>query len=162
MDFTLELLHFAEREANTAAVYDAPRVSAVLNALRAQDLGAHGIADNTLPLSSGGAMLPGVFLGASEDIFGSVGIADIQIQNELGVQAMALDNRECDQNTDVLAASSMAPRPVSSPPSQAPIWTARTLPTCPPTSTSAPMPTWHRLPWTAAKLRWATSSVLQW
>ncbi|GAA4220457.1 2',3'-cyclic-nucleotide 2'-phosphodiesterase (5'-nucleotidase family) [Sagittula marina] len=105
MDFTLELLHFAARKANTAAVCDAPRLSAVLNDLRAQDLGANGIADNTLTLSSGDVILPGVFLGASEDIFGSAGIGDIQIQNELGVQAMALENRECDQNTDVLAAA---------------------------------------------------------
>lgn len=102
-DFTLELLHFTDQEAASAAVQDAPNLSAVLNALRAEDLGADGLADNTLVLSSGDAFLPGIFFESGAAAFGSVGIADIQIQNELGVQAMALGNHEFDLGTDVLA-----------------------------------------------------------
>ncbi|MGD1859271.1 MAG: choice-of-anchor I family protein [Leptolyngbyaceae cyanobacterium] len=94
--FTLELLHLADQEAGAAAVQDAPRLSAVLNALKAQDLGDDGLADNTLVLSSGDAIIPGLFFDASEAVFGTAGIADIQIQNELGIQAIALGNHEFD------------------------------------------------------------------
>lgn len=102
-DFTLELLHFTDQEAATAAIVDAPNLSAVLNALRAQDLGDDGIADNTLTLSSGDAYIPGVFFDASEAALGSAGIADIQIQNELGVQAIAFGNHEFDFGTGLVA-----------------------------------------------------------
>ncbi|WP_300015073.1 ExeM/NucH family extracellular endonuclease [uncultured Roseobacter sp.] len=101
--FTLELLHIADQEASSGAVVDAPNLSAVLNALRAQDLGDDGVADNTLTLSSGDAIIPGVFFDASEAVFGSAGIADIQIQNELGIQAIALGNHEFDFGTETLA-----------------------------------------------------------
>ncbi|MBO9420314.1 bifunctional metallophosphatase/5'-nucleotidase [Labrenzia sp. R4_2] len=102
--FTLELLHFADQEASAAAVSDAPNLSAVLNALRAQDLGSDGVVDNTLTLSSGDAFIPSLFFDASEAVFGTAGIADIQIQNELGVQAIALGNHEFDFGTSDLAA----------------------------------------------------------
>ncbi|MEO1196803.1 MAG: ExeM/NucH family extracellular endonuclease [Pseudomonadota bacterium] len=101
--FTLELLHFADQEAAAAAVADAPNLSAVLNALQAQDLGNDGLADNTLILSSGDAIIPGLFFDASASVFGAAGIADIQIQNELGVQAMALGNHEFDLGTRTLS-----------------------------------------------------------
>ncbi|WP_420338972.1 5'-nucleotidase C-terminal domain-containing protein [Roseibium sp.] len=101
--FTLELLHFTDQEAGAAAVTDAPNLSAVLNALRDQDLGDDGVADNTLTLSSGDAFIPGIFYDASETVFGAGGIADIQIQNELGVQAIALGNHEFDFGTEDLA-----------------------------------------------------------
>ncbi len=101
--FTLELLHIADQEASSAAVVDAPNLSAVLNALRDQDLGNDGVADNTLTLSSGDAIIPGIFFDASEAVFGSAGIADIQIQNELGIQAIALGNHEFDFGTGTLA-----------------------------------------------------------
>ena len=101
--FTLELLHVADQEAGAAAVQDAPRLSAVLNALKAQDLGDDGIEDNTLVLSSGDAFIPGLFYEASGPVFGTGGIADIQIQNELGFQAIALGNHEFD----------FGPRPLS-------------------------------------------------
>ena len=102
-DFTLELLHLADQEASTSAIQDAPRLSAVLNALRAEDLGGDGIADNTLTLSSGDAIIPGVFFEASEAAFGAPGIADVQIQNELGIEAIALGNHEFDFGTETLA-----------------------------------------------------------
>ncbi|WP_305986079.1 5'-nucleotidase C-terminal domain-containing protein [Roseibium sp. MMSF_3544] len=101
--FTLELLHFADQEANAATIDNIDNLSGVLNALRAEDLGNDGIADNTLTLSSGDAIIPGLFFDASEAVFGSQGIADIQIQNELGVQAIALGNHEFDLGTGLLA-----------------------------------------------------------
>ena len=93
--FTLNLLHFADQEAGTRAVTDAPNFSGVLNVLRDEDVGA----DATLTLSSGDAFIPGLFYDASAAVFGSAGIADIQIQNELGVQAIALGNHEFDFGT---------------------------------------------------------------
>ena len=102
-DFRLELLHVTDQEASSAAVGDAPRLSAVLNALRAEDLGDDGLPDNTLTLSSGDAFIPSPFFSASEAVFGSEGIADIQIQNELGFQAIALGNHEFDLGTETLA-----------------------------------------------------------
>ena len=103
MTFTLELLHFADQEANAATIDNIDNLSAVLNALRAEDLGADGVIDNTLTLSSGDAIIPGLFFDASEAVFGSAGIADIQIQNELGVEAIALGNHEFDLGTGLLA-----------------------------------------------------------
>ncbi|WP_253159732.1 bifunctional metallophosphatase/5'-nucleotidase [Stieleria tagensis] len=102
-DFTLELLHIADQEAAVAAIQDAPRMSAVLTSLRNQDLGNDGQIDNTLTLSSGDAFIPGLFYDASAAAFGSGGIADIQIQNELGIQAIALGNHEFDFGTANLA-----------------------------------------------------------
>jgi len=102
-NFTLELLHVTDQEASSPAVFDAPNLSAVLNALRAQDIGADGLPDNTLTLSSGDAFIPGLFYDAAAAVYGSAGIADIQIQNELGFQAIALGNHEFDFGTGVLA-----------------------------------------------------------
>jgi predicted extracellular nuclease/2',3'-cyclic-nucleotide 2'-phosphodiesterase (5'-nucleotidase family) len=101
--FTLELLHLSDQEASSAAVIDAPYLSAVLNALRAQDVGNDGLEDNTLTLASGDLFIPGVFFSASQTVFGSVGLADIQIQNELGIQASSLGNHDFDLGTGVLA-----------------------------------------------------------
>lgn len=102
-DFTLEILHAADQEAGIPALEDAPRFSAVLSALQAQDLGDDGVDDNTLVLSSGDAILPGLFFSASEEVLGGAGRADILIQNELGFQAIALGNHEFDLGTAFLA-----------------------------------------------------------
>ncbi len=101
--YTLEILHIADQEASTGAIVDAPNLSAVLNALRDEDLGGDGLPDNTLTLSSGDAFIPGVFFDASEEAFGFGGIADIQIQNELGIEAIALGNHEFDFGTRTLS-----------------------------------------------------------
>ena len=101
--FTLELLHIADQEAGSASVIDAPNLSAVLNALRMQDLFDDGLSDNTLTLSSGDAIIPGIFYDASAAVFGTAGIADIQIQNELGIQAIAFGNHEFDFGTQTIA-----------------------------------------------------------
>ncbi len=102
-DFTLELFHFADQEGNIDALEDAPRLSGVLNALEAEDIGDDGEADNTLILSSGDAFIPGVFFSASFNTYGGEGRADIMIQNELGVQAVALGNHEFDKGAAALA-----------------------------------------------------------
>ncbi|MGB7086762.1 MAG: 5'-nucleotidase C-terminal domain-containing protein, partial [Phormidesmis sp.] len=93
--FTLQLLHLADQEAAIPAIEDAPRASAVINALQ-DDF------ENTLILSSGDAFIPGVFFNASENVYGGPGRADILIQNELGIQAIALGNHEFDRGTAVL------------------------------------------------------------
>ncbi|MCR9126592.1 MAG: choice-of-anchor I family protein [Rhodobacteraceae bacterium] len=102
-NFRLELLHIADQEASAAAVTDAPNLSAVINALRAEDLGADGVADNTITLSSGDAFIPGLFYDASGPVYGTAGIADIEIQNQLGIQAIAFGNHEFDFGTEALA-----------------------------------------------------------
>lgn len=103
-DFTLELLHVGDQEAGANAVFDAPNLSAVMNALEAQDLGDDGRSEATIRLSSGDAFIPGLFYSASEALFGAAGVADIQIQNELGFAAIALGNHEFDNGTAALAA----------------------------------------------------------
>lgn len=94
--FTLEVLHLADQEAPILAIQDAPRASAIMNALESQDLGNDGIPDNTIRLSSGDAFIPGLFFDASVDAFGSGGIADFQIQNELEIDAISFGNHEFD------------------------------------------------------------------
>lgn len=101
--FTLEILHTADQEAGIPALDDIPNFSAVLNALKDQDIGDDGEPDNTLMLSSGDAIIPGLFFSASEDVFGGAGRADILIQNELGFQAIALGNHEFDLGTELVA-----------------------------------------------------------
>jgi 2',3'-cyclic-nucleotide 2'-phosphodiesterase (5'-nucleotidase family) len=103
-DFRLQLFHLADQEGNISALDDAPRLSGVLNALRAQDIDLDGIPGftNTLTLSSGDAWIPGLFYGASAQAYGAVGRGDVLIQNALGVQAIALGNHEFDQGTSVL------------------------------------------------------------
>ncbi|MEM1251156.1 MAG: choice-of-anchor I family protein [Cyanobacteria bacterium P01_H01_bin.21] len=102
-DFTLEILHAADQEAGIAALDDAPNFSAVLNALKAEDLGNDGEVDNTIVLSSGDAFIPGLVYEASEETLGAAGRADILIQNELGFDAIALGNHEFDNGTEDLA-----------------------------------------------------------
>jgi hypothetical protein len=104
--YTLEILHIADQEPLQAGagLSDIVNASAVMNALEQQDLGDDGVADNTLRLSSGDAVIPGLFYDASEAVFGAAGIADIQIQNELGIQAIAFGNHEFDKGPAELAA----------------------------------------------------------
>ena len=66
-DFTLQLFHAADQEAAVPALDDAPRFSAVLNALQSQDIDGDGVEGfaNTLVLSSGDAYIPGLFFSAS-------------------------------------------------------------------------------------------------
>ncbi len=102
--FTLQLFHLSDQEAGIAALNDADNLSAVLTALRAQDIDGDGSAGYgaTLTLSSGDAYIPGVFFSASAPLFGTPGVADILIQNELGIQAVSFGNHEFDQGTAIL------------------------------------------------------------
>ena len=102
--YTLQLFHFADQEAGIPAFDDAPRFSAVLNALKAQDIDNDGVpgSPNTLILSSGDAYIPGLFFSASETPYGALGRGDILIQNALGVQAIAFGNHEFDLGTQVI------------------------------------------------------------
>ncbi|MDS3860651.1 choice-of-anchor I family protein [Thermosynechococcaceae cyanobacterium BACA0444] len=102
--FTLQLLHVTDQEATTPNS-NITNLSAVLNALENQDADGNGAADytNTLRLSSGDAIIPGLFYDASGPVFGSRGIADIQIQNELGFHAIAFGNHEFDFGTAAIA-----------------------------------------------------------
>jgi 2',3'-cyclic-nucleotide 2'-phosphodiesterase (5'-nucleotidase family) len=103
--FRLQLFHAADQEGGVPALDDAPRFSAVLNALLQQDIDNNGIAGftNNLILSSGDAYIPGLFFNASQDVFGGPGRADILIQNELGFQAIAFGNHEFDLGTGIIA-----------------------------------------------------------
>jgi 2',3'-cyclic-nucleotide 2'-phosphodiesterase / 3'-nucleotidase / 5'-nucleotidase len=103
--FTLQLLHAADQEAGVLALDDAPNFSAVLNALKNEDVNGDGTPDyaNTLVLSSGDAYIPSPFFFASDTAFGGQGRGDILIQNELGFQAIAFGNHEFDLGTDIVA-----------------------------------------------------------
>ncbi|AIE73701.1 MULTISPECIES: choice-of-anchor I family protein [unclassified Synechocystis] len=103
--FTLQLFHASDQEGGVPALDDAPRFSAVLNALLQQDIDSDGVPGfaNNLILSSGDAYIPGLFFGASADVFGGLGRADILIQNQLGFQAIAFGNHEFDLGTGLIA-----------------------------------------------------------
>ncbi|MEH2264304.1 DUF4330 family protein [Nostoc sp.] len=103
--FTLQLLHTSDQEAGVPALKDAPNFSAVLNALKNQDVNRDGKPDypNTLILSSGDAYIPSPFLFASDTAFGGQGRGDILILNALGFGAIAFGNHEFDLGTAVVA-----------------------------------------------------------
>ena len=98
--FTLQLLHASDFEAGLAALEDAPRFSAVLNALK-DDY------PNTLILSSGDNYIPSPFIFAGSDPslndtpVGKAGIghANIEIHNQIGIQASAFGNHDFDLGT---------------------------------------------------------------
>jgi 2',3'-cyclic-nucleotide 2'-phosphodiesterase (5'-nucleotidase family) len=96
--FTLQILHASDLEASVAAVQDAPRFSAVINALRPQF-------PNTVVLSSGDNYIPSPFYNASADpsLRGrydrTPGKADMEILNAIGFEAAAFGNHEFDQGT---------------------------------------------------------------
>ena len=99
MTFTLQLLHAADQEAGIAALDDAPRFAAVLDALRTNGFGS----DGTLTLSSGDAYIPGPFFSGSDSALGGQGRGDILIQNALGFEAIAFGNHEFDLGPGLVA-----------------------------------------------------------
>ena len=99
MAFTLQLLHINDQQTTSLAVLDdIPRAEAILKAFQGS-----GAGDVTLTLSAGDTYLPGLFFAASADLYGHPGIADIQINNLLGVQANAIGNHEFDDGTEAFA-----------------------------------------------------------
>jgi 2',3'-cyclic-nucleotide 2'-phosphodiesterase (5'-nucleotidase family) len=100
MVFQLQLLHASDFEAGIEALDDAPRFSAVVNALKDDYT-------NTLILSSGDNYIPSPFLFAGGDPalantpvgVPGIGHADIEILNQIGIQASALGNHEYDLGT---------------------------------------------------------------
>ncbi len=102
--FTLQLLHASDQEAGGAAVEDAPRFSAILNALRAE------YPTHTLVVSSGDNWLPGPFYSAGEDnrltdLLGipGVGRADMVMLNAMRFQVSCFGNHEFDQGPAAIA-----------------------------------------------------------
>ncbi|NET59018.1 MAG: bifunctional metallophosphatase/5'-nucleotidase [Symploca sp. SIO2E6] len=95
--FTLQVLHASDFESGIEALEDVPRFSAVLNTLK-DDY------SNTLILSSGDNYIPSPFLFAGSDAslnntpVGEAGIghADIEILNQLGLQASTFGNHDFD------------------------------------------------------------------
>ncbi len=102
--FTLQLLHVSDIESGLQALDDAPRFSAVINALK-DDY------PNTLILSSGDNYIPSPFLFAGGDPslddtpVGEAGIghADIEILNQIGIQASTFGNHDFDLGTKEVA-----------------------------------------------------------
>lgn len=105
--FELQLLHATDQEGASAALVDAPNLSAVMNALE-DDF------ENTLIVSAGDLWLPGLFYSASAEIYGFTdeegdfegvpGIADLLINNAIGIEAAAFGNHEFDQGTGAIEA----------------------------------------------------------
>jgi 2',3'-cyclic-nucleotide 2'-phosphodiesterase (5'-nucleotidase family) len=105
-EFTLQILHASDMEADGEAVEYAPRFSAILNDLRSE------YPESTVVLSSGDNYLPGPFFSAGEstdkavkEAIGApaVGRADIALLNAMGFQASAMGNHEFDQGPAVIA-----------------------------------------------------------
>jgi 2',3'-cyclic-nucleotide 2'-phosphodiesterase (5'-nucleotidase family) len=112
-NFPLQILHVSDLEGGGGGgdavglgggdIGDAPRFSALVNALRSE------FPENTLVLSSGDNVLPGpVFAAAGDDEVGAVigeaglGRADIFMMNEMGFDASTVGNHEFDQGSDRL------------------------------------------------------------
>ncbi len=111
VDFTLQILHFADAEAGLLASETAPHLAAVLE-------GFEGAYANTLILSGGDSFIPGPFLNAGTDpsitpvlrnVFGNTALStafarpDIAIHNILGVEASAVGNHEFDLGSNVFS-----------------------------------------------------------
>ena len=101
--FTLQLLHAADLEGGVEALDNAPRFSAVLNALKAEEA-------NTVIVGAGDTYIPGAFFAAGNDpslrdVLGREGSgrADILMLNAMGFMASALGNHEFDLGTGTLA-----------------------------------------------------------
>ncbi|MEM7674472.1 MAG: bifunctional metallophosphatase/5'-nucleotidase [Myxococcota bacterium] len=95
-DFTLQILHMADGEARADAVLDAPRFSAVLDALRNEF-------PNTVTLSSGDNFIAGPWASVSDnsELAATIGIPaqyrpDIIMMNAMGFQASCIGNHEFD------------------------------------------------------------------
>ena len=100
--FRLQLLHAADMEGGIEALENAPRFSAVLNALKVE-------VENTVIIGAGDSYIPGPFFAAGNDrslrdVLGREGSgrADILMLNAMGFMAGALGNHEFDAGTGTL------------------------------------------------------------
>ena len=89
----LELFHLNDQQTTSNSVLDnIPGTTAVLNALRAQDISE----DISIFLASGDTYIPGNFQEASRSLYGARSLGEIEIQNQMGVDAIAVGNHEFD------------------------------------------------------------------
>jgi 5'-nucleotidase / UDP-sugar diphosphatase len=98
--FELQVLHIADMDSGGNLVENSQNISAVLSKFRAEK------PDNTVFLSSGDNYIPGSFFNASADTslqeelgVPSAGRGDIEILNQLGLDASAFGNHDFDQGT---------------------------------------------------------------
>jgi 2',3'-cyclic-nucleotide 2'-phosphodiesterase (5'-nucleotidase family) len=104
IDFTLQLLHFADGEAGLLASGTAPLLAALVD-------GFDDDYANTLILAGGDNFLPGPFLAAGTDATvaathnkgNNPGAADIEIHNRIGVEASTIGNHEFDLGTNAFS-----------------------------------------------------------
>ena len=93
MTYKLELFHINDQQTTSNSVLNnIPGLSAVLNALRQKDSGAN----HSLFIGSGDTYIPGNFSEASDALYGVRSLGELQIQNELGLDAIAVGNHEFD------------------------------------------------------------------
>ncbi|MEM7673513.1 MAG: bifunctional metallophosphatase/5'-nucleotidase [Verrucomicrobiota bacterium] len=103
--YTLSIIHMADQEAAMDALFDAPNASSVMNALK-DDF------ENTIIVSSGDNYITGPFFKASAESkmsefvgpSNTSGMADILINNYLGIQASAVGNHEFDDGPELFNA----------------------------------------------------------
>ena len=89
----LELFHLNDQQTTSNSVLEnIAGTSAVLNALRAQDISE----DISIFLASGDTYIPGNFQEASRSLYGARSLGEIEIQNQMGVDAIAVGNHEFD------------------------------------------------------------------
>lgn len=98
--FELQVLHIADMDSGGNLVENSQNISAILAKFRAEK------PDNTVFLSSGDNYIPGSFFNASADPtlqeelgVPSAGRGDIEILNQLGLDASAFGNHDFDQGT---------------------------------------------------------------
>lgn len=105
-EFTLQILHASDMEADSEAVEYAPRFAAILDDLRNE------YPQSTVVVSSGDNYLPGPFFSAGESDDKAVkeaigapaaGRADISLLNAMGFHASAMGNHEFDQGPGAIA-----------------------------------------------------------
>lgn len=98
--FELQVLHIADMDSGGNLVENSQNISAILARFRSEK------PDNTVFLSSGDNYIPGSFFNASADPslqeelgVPSAGRGDIEILNQLGLDASAFGNHDFDQGT---------------------------------------------------------------
>ncbi|TVQ43344.1 MAG: CHRD domain-containing protein [Gloeocapsa sp. DLM2.Bin57] len=95
--FRVNLFHQSDQEGFAAAPQDANRNAAVMNRLRSLN------DDPTLFINSGDLWIAGLYLDASEAIFGLKGSGQVMINNYLNWQTVTWGNHEFDIPTDEVA-----------------------------------------------------------